>query len=201
MTIAHSLSQLAQALFASQADKARVRSLIEECLTLSREVGFKEGIAAAYSLVGQMALGQGDVVTARAQVEESVVLYKEMGHRYGTAESLAVLGKVLAAEGDYAAACKLYEESLELIGFPRDGSDGVLLGGGSDANRHCMEVARHWGARVNVAGTSGRRASRGIPGSPCTCQRRGIPAWRRPPSRSGSAVPARWPLTTISGST
>src|SRR3984957_1480164 len=38
---------------------------------------------------------------------------------------------------------------MELIGFPRDGSDGVLLGGGSDANRHCMEVARHWGARVN----------------------------------------------------
>jgi len=69
-------------------------------------VGFKEGIAAAYILVGQLALGQGDVVTAHAQVEESVELYKEMGHRYGTAESLAVLGKVLAAEGDYAAACK-----------------------------------------------------------------------------------------------
>jgi len=56
------------------------------------------------------------------------------------------------AGGEYAA---IYVERLavrwlmELIGFPRDGSDGVLLGGGSDANRHCMEVARHWGARVN----------------------------------------------------
>ena len=56
------------------------------------------------------------------------------------------------AGGEYAA---IYLEQLavrwlmELIGFPRDGSDGVLLGGGSDANRHCMEVARHWGARVN----------------------------------------------------
>jgi len=55
------------------------------------------------------------------------------------------------AGGDYAA---IYLEQLavrwlmELIGFPRAGSDGVLLGGGSDANRHCLEVARYWAARA-----------------------------------------------------
>jgi DNA-binding CsgD family transcriptional regulator len=90
--------------------------LLEECLTLSYEAGFKEGMAAAQCLFGQLALGQGDLVTARSLAEESVVLYKEMGHRYGTAESLAVLGKVLAAEGDSAAARRLYEESLALSG-------------------------------------------------------------------------------------
>src|ERR1700684_3399644 len=56
------------------------------------------------------------------------------------------------AGGNYAA---IYVEQaairwlMELIGFPADGSDGVLLGGGSDANRHCLEVARYWGAKVH----------------------------------------------------
>ncbi len=51
--------------------------------------------------------------------------------------------------GNYAA---IYVERavvrwlMELVGFPVAGSDGVLLGGGSDANRHCLEVARYWGA-------------------------------------------------------
>jgi glutamate/tyrosine decarboxylase-like PLP-dependent enzyme len=53
------------------------------------------------------------------------------------------------AGGNYAA---IYVERavvrwlMELIGFPKHGSDGVLLGGGSDANRHCLEVARYAGA-------------------------------------------------------
>jgi predicted ATPase/DNA-binding CsgD family transcriptional regulator len=116
MPIAHSLSQLARTLYVAQGDQTTVRSLLEECLVLSQEVGFKEGIAASYSLSGQLALSQGDVTTARSLVEESVVLYKEMGHQHGTVESLAALGKVVAAQGDYPAACRIYEESLLLSG-------------------------------------------------------------------------------------
>jgi len=64
----------------------------------------------------------------------------------------AAVTNTSGAGGEYAA---IYLEQLtvrwlmELIGFPRDGSDGVLLGGGSDANRHCMEVARHWAATAD----------------------------------------------------
>jgi predicted ATPase/DNA-binding CsgD family transcriptional regulator len=112
--IAHSLSQLAQVLFVSQAHPAKVSPLLEECLTLSREMGFKEGIAAYYCISGQLALSQGEVALARSLAEKSVALYREMGHRHGTANALGVLGKVFATEGDYAAAYALYEQSLKI---------------------------------------------------------------------------------------
>jgi predicted ATPase/DNA-binding CsgD family transcriptional regulator len=148
--IAHTLSQLAQALFVSQGDQARVRSLLDECLALSREIGFKEGIAASVLYLGQLALSQGDGATARSLAEESVVLYKEMGHRYGTAESLAVLGKVLAAQGDYEAARTLYEESLAISG--ESGEKWVIaaslvgLGEVVAAQQKLAWAAQLWGA-------------------------------------------------------
>ena len=112
--IAQTLSQLAQVLFVSESDQAKVPSLLEECLSISREIGFKQGIAASFLLAGQVALGQGDLVTARSLAEKSVVLYKEIGHQHGTVESLSALGKVRAAEGGYAAAQVHFEESLAL---------------------------------------------------------------------------------------
>ena len=112
--IAHSLSQLAQVLIVSQEDQARVSPLLEECLTLSQEVGFKEGMAAYHCISGQLALARRDILTARSFAEKSVALYRELGHRHGTANSLALLGGVLATEGDYAAAQTLFEQSLAI---------------------------------------------------------------------------------------
>jgi aromatic-L-amino-acid/L-tryptophan decarboxylase len=38
---------------------------------------------------------------------------------------------------------------MELIGFPVEGSAGILVGGGSVASLYCLAVARHWAAAVD----------------------------------------------------
>jgi DNA-binding CsgD family transcriptional regulator len=112
--IASALFQLAQAIFVSQGDQARVHSLLEEALVLYKELGDREDIADCLYLSSQVALNQNDSTMARSLVEESIALSKEIGDREGLAESLPLLARVLAVQGDHAAARVLYEESLAI---------------------------------------------------------------------------------------
>ncbi len=148
--MAHTLSQLAQVLFVSQADQAVVNPLLVECLALSQEVGFKEGIAAYYCVSGQLALREKDLLTARMLAEKSVILYREIGHRHGTANALALLGKIYTTEGNYAAAQTLYEQSLAISGELSEKWVAtvflVALGEVVAAQRQLAWAAQLWGA-------------------------------------------------------
>jgi DNA-binding CsgD family transcriptional regulator len=88
---------------------------------LSREVGFKEGIAASYSLSGQLALSQGDVTTARSLVEESLILSGELGEKWVIAKGLLGLGEVVAVQQKLAWAAQLWgaaEALRDTLGIP-----------------------------------------------------------------------------------
>jgi predicted ATPase/class 3 adenylate cyclase/DNA-binding CsgD family transcriptional regulator len=113
---ADSLFQLAEVLYVSQSDPARIRSLLEEGLALSREAGDKMGIAGYFRLAGQLALSQGNAATARSLTEEALSLFREIGDRQGIVLSLCLLARVEARQGNHAAARALYEESLTFPG-------------------------------------------------------------------------------------
>jgi predicted ATPase len=85
--IAWAVFHLAWVLFVSQDDPATARSLLEEGLTLLRELGDKGGMAQCLSFSGQLALSQGDEALARSFIEESMVHSREMGSQWGIAMS------------------------------------------------------------------------------------------------------------------
>jgi len=145
--IAASLTQLAGTLFVSQGNQDMIYPLLEQGLSLDREVGDKEGMAVASLLLGWVALKQGDRATARSRVEESLTLYREMELREGMAEALSMLGKVEAARGDHAFARTLYEESLAMA---QEIGDKELLASGLEGLASVVAVQGElaWATRL-----------------------------------------------------
>jgi ATP/maltotriose-dependent transcriptional regulator MalT len=114
MGTADTLGRLAEMLYVSQSDPARVHSLLEEALALSKELGDKMAIAHSHRLAGRLALSQNKTTIARSFTEEALSLLREIEDRQGTALSLCLLAQVEACQGNHATARTLYEESLSM---------------------------------------------------------------------------------------
>ena len=98
----------------AQADYAAARLLVEEGLTLRRELGDKAGIAGSLNNLANVLQEQGDRLGARRLYEESLAHERELGNQWGIAGVLNNLGNIVRVAGDLAAARLLYEESLAL---------------------------------------------------------------------------------------
>ena len=98
----------------SRGDPRTARSMLEESLSLHRQLGAPAGIAIALSNLGATALQQGDLATARSFLEESLAIRRQLGDRVDIAVSLNELGGAVLEQGDYATARSLLEESLML---------------------------------------------------------------------------------------
>ncbi|TMD51901.1 MAG: tetratricopeptide repeat protein, partial [Chloroflexi bacterium] len=158
--IAWSLFNLADALFFSQGDPAKVHTLLEEGLALCREMGHKEGLAWGLGLLGLVFLQQGNAVKARSLLEEGILSSREIGDR-NIAWLLIGLGSVAESLGDDSAARALYEESMAIgreVGF--DPNDVRHLEGLADVV--VMQGNPAWAARIWGL-TEALREARGAP--------------------------------------
>jgi non-specific serine/threonine protein kinase len=98
----------------AQSDYAAAQTLLEQSVTLRRELGDREGMAHSLTNLGAIARYQGDLETARTLFEESLALRREVGDRHGIADALAWLGNLAYDQGDFTAAYPLYTESLTI---------------------------------------------------------------------------------------
>ncbi len=97
-----------------QDDHEYAVALLEQALSLYREIGNAQGIAMCLNNLGNIALDGGDYERATALYEESLTLKRSLGDIWGTAVSLSNLGEVAIDQGAYKHATLLLEESVTL---------------------------------------------------------------------------------------
>jgi predicted ATPase/class 3 adenylate cyclase len=111
-----------------RSDYDRAVALLQDSLTLRRELNDQAGIATSLHNLSRVRFYQGDHETAVALCEESLAVRRDLGDKRGVAMSLNTLGVIARNRGDQTAARTLLEESLALF---RDLGDqwgiGLLL--------------------------------------------------------------------------
>jgi predicted ATPase/class 3 adenylate cyclase len=100
----------------SQGDFQRASPLLEESLTIYRQLGDKRGLARTLNSVGVMALELGQEERARSLWEEGLAMAREIAATELVTTLLNNLGETARIRGDFERARALYQESLELGG-------------------------------------------------------------------------------------
>ena len=91
-----------------QGDCDRAVEMLEESLTLSRELGSKRGITLSLYFLGSLALFQEDYGRAAELLEESLTLNLEERNKRDIAQHLEGLGGVAVGQGHAKRAARLY---------------------------------------------------------------------------------------------
>jgi non-specific serine/threonine protein kinase len=98
-----------------QGDSSEARRLLEESLSIRRELGGPAEVASCLAELGVAAREQNDYRRARSLLEESIRIYEELGRRWDVAHTQPGLGSVLCLQGDYEAAKTLLEDALPVL--------------------------------------------------------------------------------------
>ena len=109
-----------------QGEFARVNTLVEESLTLYRQLGDDAGAAFALLVLGRTAVSQGNLVRGQTLVEESLGLFRQLGNRWGIARAFIVLGDRNLFEGVVAKGESRFRTGLEIARDLQD-AEGVAL--------------------------------------------------------------------------
>lgn len=98
-----------------QIDLATARSMLEESLVLSRELGDQRIQAYSLNHLGFLALLQGEGAAACHFIEESLVIHEALGNREGIAYASLTYGWFFLSQGDYVTARTHYEKGLAIM--------------------------------------------------------------------------------------
>jgi tetratricopeptide (TPR) repeat protein len=87
-------------------------TLYEQSLSISREIGDKEGEGATLSNIGEIYRARGDKAKSLQYYEQSLTIFREIGGKEGEGAMLNNIGEIYRTQGDYAVALTYLEPSL-----------------------------------------------------------------------------------------
>jgi predicted ATPase/class 3 adenylate cyclase len=155
----YALLRLGRVYYFSQTESASAFTLAEETLGISREIGYRWGVASALGLLGQLEQNRGDLRSARSHLEEALVLRRGIGDLWGIAWGLYSLAWLAFEEGNSAAAKALITECLAIL---QRLDDQEFMASGLEALAAVVSVQGNpiWAARLWGAAEALRKAIR-----------------------------------------
>ncbi len=137
--VANTYFQMSMA-YEDQGDFAGARKMADECLGISRQIGFVNGEALALNEIAIILRHQVDFPAAIKALEKSYALKKEIGDKGGMIAARGNLANIYDEQGDLQAAQQTYEEVLQL-------SQEI-------GNQRYVSVT--WGNLANISGKRGQ---------------------------------------------
>ena len=99
---------------------AEAQSLLEESLSIARELGDTKRAEAVLQPLGMACLGRGDVAAARKHLTEALELARQLGNKRELASALNALAQFHRMEGELDAAEPIYGDVVAIARELRD---------------------------------------------------------------------------------
>jgi len=143
-------------------EQERAIRVLDEAVSLLRELGDREGIAIALRNLGYFLHQHGDTAQAMRCLEESLGLYRELGDRWGIATAVSRLGIIGMEAGDFVEAEAHFRESLALHRAVGDQGEATL--GLNNLGFVLMEQGKYEEARAVLEESLARMRELGLKG-------------------------------------
>ena len=129
-------------------DPGVTKGILQEILTVKKEIGDMDGIAYALKHLSIDAYNLGDLPGAQSLAEESLDLFRVEGNKQSEAKMLNHLGSIFHLQGDYLRAAQLHEEAMAIyknIGDEIHGAFRLI-----DLGRLCLSRGDFEEARLDI---------------------------------------------------
>ena len=98
-----------------QGNFVEARSILEQCLEMSRALSYDWGVASSLNGLGPVALWLGEYNLSLSFTQEALAIWRRLGHKTAIANALSLTGTILMLKEEHRAAQPPLDEALAIF--------------------------------------------------------------------------------------